>query len=391
MPPAADVLPLGTALLGVVNAETAPRRVNLVLPTVARSALFAGIRTAIHAAVLLAEARGCELRILTFDARTPVADVTAVGDLALELGAHHAPRVDSVWSPFRRCRSSARQPGVSAHPDDIWVATYWTTAHALEVAADAGHIDRDRVICFVQDHEPSFFPASTESALARSTYHAGFRMVVNSAPLRQFIADHELVDIAAEHVFRPALDVGRLERTSQLRTAPHPLRIGFYARPGKPRNGFRLGVAALRSAASELTALGIEAEFVSMGSPHDPVDLHGRPLVALGRLAWDQYHEVLGSIDVLLSLQFSPHPSHPPLDQVASGGFAVTNEVGTSRRELNERLIAVPPFVDTLSAAIVRAVLETRTATPAAWDPTFIDALGRPLADVVHDVAAGLR
>lgn len=357
-------------------ARRAPRScVVLLLPTVASGALFAGVRTAIETAVLLAERTNKPLRVLAFDHGPDRADAAAVAALVTdELGAERPPvEIDSVWTS---------EGGI--HEDDLWVATYWTTAHALQVAVRSGVVARERVVSLVQDHEPSFFAASTESAAAAATYHAGFHMLVNTRPLQRFLAAQEGITVPDRLVFGPALDLGRLESAAARRAGSPVARIGFYGRPSKPRNAYRIGVAGLRVAASELDRRGVPFEMTSMGEHHRPEPLPaGSVLRSEGRLPWHAYFERLATTDVLLSLQMTPHPSHPPLDIVASGGTAVTNDVLGTRTHLHERLLAVRPDPESIGDAVAQAAIAAVEQGPGTWSPDFIASLGRPLSGVV--------
>ncbi len=125
--------------------------------------------------------------------------------------------------------------------DDVWIATHWKTAHPIDVAVTAGVIGRERVVYLVQDYEPGFSPWSTEYAVAASTYRAGFRMLVNSEPLRRYLAEVEALDVPRERTFAPHLDLELLDRVADARRHEDVVRVLFYGRPSKHRNLFRLG------------------------------------------------------------------------------------------------------------------------------------------------------
>lgn len=374
----AGMFRFSTAVVGLASRRAATASIVLLLPSAKRRALFAGVRTALEAAASMASRTGMPLRVLTFDERPSHADAAALSAvLTDELGALAAPiEIDSVWTSAG-----------GSHADDLWIATYWTTAHALHVAAQAGMVSAERVVSLVQDHEPSFFAASTESAAAAATYGAGFRTVVNSAPLQRFLAVHEGLSVPHDHVFRPALDLGRLAVVRAERSSSPIARLGFYARPSKPRNAHRTGIAALRVAAAILHDRGIPFEVTSMGEQHGVEALPGGTTVQVaGRLGWSAYFERLAVTDVLLSLQMTPHPSHPPLDMVASGGVAVTNDLLGSRVGLHPSLLAVPSDPESLGTAVADAAAAAADHEPAASSDDFVRSLGRPLSDVVDTV-----
>ncbi|MBK0296911.1 hypothetical protein IAE22_34075, partial [Bacillus sp. S34] len=70
------------------------------------------------------------------------------------------------------------------------------------------------------------------------------------------------------------------------------------------------------------------------------------------------------STNVVLSLQHSPHPSHPPFDGAISGARVVTNEFRDTRGHLHPNLAAVP--ADRAAAAADAADVAADAAQDAA-------------------------
>ncbi|WP_143546118.1 MULTISPECIES: rhamnosyltransferase WsaF family glycosyltransferase [unclassified Rhodococcus (in: high G+C Gram-positive bacteria)] len=357
-------------------------RLNLVLPELSEGSFFAGIRTAVDFGILLAKQLEVGVQIVVLrdlprgrhltDLRSLL--LTEYGDIASDL---------KVLNP----RQMARE-GVGS--TDLWLVTHWTTAHAVDVACRLGQIDRNCVTYLVQDYEAGFSPWSTDYALARSTLYAGFRMVVNSKPLFDYIALNDAVSINERYIFSPRLDTDRIRRAAEARKSHHgdgELQIMFYGRPSKPRNLFDIGVSALHRAHSQLPKKYSQINYVSAGERHADVTSGAFNLHSLGKLSWDQYFAVLSESVVLLSLQHSPHPSHPPLDAICSGGISVTNEMGGTRRELHSRLIVELADPDLLAAGLLTALETARDRRPLGYDEEFLSKLGRPFEAVIVDVA----
>ncbi|OAN29677.1 hypothetical protein A4X17_18090 [Plantibacter sp. H53] len=239
----------------------------------------------------------------------------------------------------------------------------------------------------MQDYEPGFYPWSTEFALARSTYHAGFRMVVNSEPLAAYLRDAEQLDVDPALVFAPSLDLGRLEESAANRRKSAQPSVMFYGRPNKPRNLFAIGISALKLSATSPAGSGVS--YSSVGESHATVALAGTTtLASRGKLSWQGYFELLSNTDVMFSLQHSPHPSHPPLDSVVSGGITVTNELAGTRAALHPRLLTAEPDPTLLGQRLNDAIEMARSSEPAGFDSTFITKLGAPLTDVVKHASA---
>ncbi|MDV8069617.1 hypothetical protein R4P64_24105 [Rhodococcus sp. IEGM 1366] len=242
----------------------------------------------------------------------------------------------------------------------------------------------------VQDYEAGFNAWSTDYALARSSLYAGFTMVVNSRPLYDYILKMDEISINPSLVFAPRLDVNRLERAVSVRskgnTQSGPL-VMFYGRPSKPRNLFSIGCASLMAANKILLAQGVAANFVSAGESHQSVRALNFELESRGKLSWDSYFALLAQTDVVLSLQHSPHPSHPPLDAVCSGAWAVTNEMDGTRAGLHPRLLTSLADPDALASSVVDAVLCAMSSPAVEYDAGFLDVLGRPFDSVLDDFA----
>lgn len=363
------------------SVTAAPAQVNLVLPELRSSALFAGIDTALRAAGFAANIRRSPLRVISIG--NALSEKERQG---LQRDIRRRSGLDAELPLELVGRESLQR--LDTAPEDLWIPTHWTTAHAVASAIElTGSIRTTNVVYLVQDYEPGFTPWSTEYALARATYHAGFRHLVNSMPLATYLAEAESIQTDADVVFRP--DVRVPGEAAERNAAARPLRIVFYGRPSKPRNLFNLGVAVLQRVAQESSDWGREIEFVSAGELHSPVELTpSRSLNVRGRLSWDAYFELLSQSDVLLSLQHSPHPSHPPLDAVVRGCYAVTNEFGGTRRTLSPLISATEPRIDQLADAVLAVLARVRDEGRPMPDREILGKLGVPLEEAVRAVVS---
>ena len=354
---------------------------NVVLPQLAVSSMFAGARTAIQVGLRLADLLDVPVRLIGLTGTMTGELRTAVENLIRSEYASSAFRVAAVLGSEELSQSLVGS-------EDRWLATHWTTAHSIDVAARLGVVNPKRVIYLIQDYEPGFSPWSTDFALARSTYHAGFAPVVNSSPLATYLRAEESLVIDDQLVFQPDLDLDRLERAWNLRQQIERRRrsVLFYARPDKPRNLFAIGMSALALVALEDESVEIRSAGASHQRPRSgPLS----KMTLLGRTEWDRYFDHLAEADVLLSLQYSPHPSHPPLDAVVSGGLAVTNELGGVRGNLDPALDAVETDPQALAVAVQRSLelaKDGRSSLPFSAD--VLAALGDPLDRVLDQLAS---
>ncbi len=359
----------------------APVRVNLVLSEFDPTRLFAGVSTALDVANAVAGGTGVGLRLVTLSERISRTD-----------GARIEREMATAGRPLTVV-TRVEVAETTFNPDDLWLVTHWTTAHPVQVAVDDGRISADRVIYLVQDFEPGFAGWSTPSTVARDTYEAGFHLLVNSTPLRRYLVDRVGIPIDESRVFAPILAMERLRpdpTTFSRALAPaDPTRVFFYGRPGKPRNLFDLGVAALEHATIRLGDRASAIEFISAGEAHPDVPLAGGAVLrSVGTLSWTEYFDLLSHTHVALSLQASPHPSHPPLEAAIAGAIAITNEFEHTREGLHPRLRAVEAHPMVLGDAIVAAIDEAERSGRGEYSLPTDGTLGRPLADVVRDLLA---
>jgi hypothetical protein len=372
--------------LNLAGIQVGPVRdaVNVVLPPFAPEAIFAGVSTALKFARGLALELDRPLRVIQLSANAQPEP------LRVAIEAHLA--ADGVGVPELTVLPQPLLAHTTVGAEDVWITTYWTTAHAADVACRIGVLDPSRVIYLIQDYEPGFHAWSVPYALTRATYHAGFHHVVNSRPLARYLAERE--GEAADHglVIAPHLDLDRLAAVARARRREDTVRVFFYARPNKPRNLYQLGVAALRHASTRIAAEGLAWDVVSGGELHPQLPLPGGGEVrGLGTLSWDGYFDLLGRIDVGLSLMYSPHPSHPPLELAVSGALAVTNELDGVRSGLHPRVNAVSADVLALSDGLVEAVRRARDEGPGPFEAPAPGSLGDPLEDVIGNLAKRLR
>jgi hypothetical protein len=286
-------------------------------------------------------------------------------------------------------RTHAERPGY--HQEDIWIATYWTTAVALQKAAAEGMVSPDRVIYLVQDWEPGFMAWGTEHALARETYRAGFRLVVNSASLARYVALQTGLEVPSDHVFSPQVDVQRLHDAAACWTPGDPdrPRVLAYLRPSKPRNLATMTLDTLRLWGAHLPP-AVRPIVHLAGEDVAHVDLGPRlEVVVAGKTELDVYYELLATTDIGLALMFSPHPSHLPLELPMAGVPTVTNALDDVRRPWVHGLRVAAASPPQLAEALTDAWQDSRALARHTPQPQPSD-LGGSLDAAVRAALNGL-
>jgi len=137
---------------------------------------------------------------------------------------------------------------------DVVIATGWQTVHPTLQLDQC----RSRVY-LVNDHEPDFYPASTERLLAQDTYRHDLHCIAASPWLRDLLI--ERYDASAD-AFQLGVDHTIYAPTEGL--APRdPATVVYYARHATPRRAVPIGLMAL----SELYRRRPDARIVLFGDP----------------------------------------------------------------------------------------------------------------------------
>ncbi|WP_231505259.1 hypothetical protein [Cellulomonas sp. URHE0023] len=353
-------------------------RINLVTDSIGADSLFGGVATAVIVASAWAEQTGRRLRIVT---RHSSPDGAGLDNLFRTIGARPSRQPELAFVPIG--------PGdyLETGDDDIFLTTsWWTTTSVLRT------IPADKVVYILQEDERAFYPTGGDSlAAAAAMNHPGLTVLVNTEGLRQHlmatgIDNLSTTGISFEPSFTPFLRPGRVVGAGGKRN------LFFYARPHNPRNLFDVGIAAIDAAieGGHLPRERWTVHFAGRGVP--PIDFcDGSRPVLHDALGWAEYRDLLGRMDLGVSLMASPHPSYPPLDLAASGSVVVTNS-WPGKPELihvSSRLVTAPSTVDGLTEAIAKATVLVESASREPFDPSDAPYF-RPWSDNLADVVEHL-
>lgn len=205
---------------------------------------------------------------------------------------------------------------------DVTIATRWDTAYpVLKFRNTAGKY------YFIQDDERLLYPAGDLQALAELTYKFGFVGITNSLELKHMY-EEEFGGKAA--YFFPSPNT----IYKPIRSSPNKKirKIWFYARTRSDRNGFHLGMMALKEIKKRHPDVEIflSGEASKKAKPFMYNDLG--VLKTLGDLA-----RLYAECDVGLYLVFSRHTGVIPFDLMASGCISLTNSRPYRVYKLNDR------------------------------------------------------
>jgi glycosyltransferase involved in cell wall biosynthesis len=197
---------------------------------------------------------------------------------------------------------------------DVSICTLWTTAF---FSLKFNNVKRK--FYFIQDYEPLFYPASSISALVEETYRFGFYGLTNTISLKNIYDNHYG---GRSCYFTPSVN-GDVFYPSKTGDRKDRMTVFFYARPGHPRNGFELGISALKKLKMRM---GDGVRIVTAGSTWSPEDFGIEGVIEnLGLLKYEETAELYRQCDAGLVMMFTRHPSYLPLEFMACGCPVVTN------------------------------------------------------------------
>ncbi|TXK76914.1 hypothetical protein [Paenibacillus sp. N3.4] len=301
-------------------------RYNLLVPSINKEHVFGGISTAIKFFEQLVP-EGCDKRIIMTDASPNIEDVDGFKGYQL---------VTADQELEIRCQLVAfndrYQKTIPVRKTDIFIATAWWTAYSAQRIVKWQESEysqeRKKLIYFIQDYEPCFYPWSSQSILAESTYnYDGPQIAVfNTSLLQEYVTSQGHI-FSETYSFEPQLNT-ELKKHLLLDAGIKKKKILIYGRPSVARNAFTLIMESLRIWVWQFDD-ATNWEILSVGETHPDIDIgNGMTVSSSGKMSLDKYAETLQESSVGLSLMISPHPSYPPLEMAHFGMLVVTNHYG---------------------------------------------------------------
>lgn len=290
-------------------------RISLVTDSVNRGSFFGGVATSLIIALVLARARGANLRVITRIEPAQGVNLHALFEL---YGLQHEGELE-----FAFAHVNATQNQINIQRDELFITTSWWTTHAVLASVAA-----ERILYVLQEDERTFYPAGEDQLRCHQLLaHDGIRVVVNTDGLLAHLVADGLPGLAGRALaFEPAFPARLFHPRPKPEGVQGRRRLMFYARPIHLRNLFYFGLEVLDRAIAEglLDTQRWEIHFVGAGVPAVTF-CDGSAAILHEQIGWREYVELVGTMDLGLSLMLSPHPSYPPLDLAASGAVVLSN------------------------------------------------------------------
>lgn len=299
--------------------ESQTRRVNIVTDSISGDSLFGGVGTALIFAALLANKLNAQLRIIT---RTEHAKPKNVDHILSLYGINLEHEAQFKFAAFYDQKHE-----LDIVKDDLFITTsWWTTAATLQ------SVPSDNVIYLLQEDERMFYPFGDDRLRCETILrNRDIRFLINTKLLFDYLVHDGFDNIAAQGMwFEPAFPAQVFHPRTDDRGGKR--KFFFYARPNNLRNLFYLGIEVIEQAIAqqvldlehwEIFLVGKDIPAVTFSGGYAPIKCEN--------LSWSEYAQLVGTVDLGLSLMYTPHPSYPPLDLVASGAVVVTNRFANKR------------------------------------------------------------
>ena len=306
------------------------RTINWLLPQV-KHPLFAGVNTVLRFADYFSREKGIENRMVFYGGQNGT-----LSPLRKKIGASFPALVDRIYGLDDG--DAGKLPA-----SDISIATFWTSAYLLLRAKNT-----TGKFYFIQDFEPLFYPAGAAYGLVEATYRLGYWGIANTNGLGTLLRDSYDMTVKS---FQPAVDPKMFYPAAD--RPQEPIKIFFYGRPGNPRNGFVLGIEALKLIKKQFKQ---HVQIVSAGGVWNPSDFGAKDVIEnLGLLPTIEGVAALyRKCHIGLVFMFTKHPSYQPIEMMASGMAVVANENSALRLLLRnmENSLLVEPTVTSVAEAI---------------------------------------
>ena len=304
------------------NFDNTPR-INLVTDSLLDDSFYGGIATSIIFAILIANNQKKKLRIITRHTGGGKANFKALIDrenLILK------QNVEFILCPL------AGGKYIDTCDEDVFITTsWWTTASVQKSIPD------NQVIYILQEDERMFYPFGDEHLLCSEVMASpNINILVNTKLLYTHLIKEGFENISAKGLyFEPSFNK-ILYKRNKAKVVKNKRRLFFYARPGHARNLFYRGIEALDKALElgvidtnlwDLYFLGTASQKIKFSNGYSPISLPNLP--------WNDYIDFLQTVDLGLSLMYTPHPSYPPFDLATTGCVVITNKFGIKENLTN--------------------------------------------------------
>lgn len=313
-------------------------RLNLLVPTLQSEHVFGGIATALTLYGYLLEEMKCDARIISTDS---ICD--SFSAKFYKFYSNYDLNAFDDNDPMQLLSIIPRSSGdLVVRENDIFLATAWWTAYHLkqiEKFQKEKYGVSKKHLYLIQDYEPHFYPCSTKSEMAASTYNNDWLNIFNTELLfnyfkRKQIAPKDFL------VFNPPYNKLLLEKLKLRNGKKKEKIVLLYGRPSVPRNCNEILLEAIYIWRKNTKFH--DWRIISLGESYSHPVQKELGIEVYGKVSMDEYAEYLSKSFLGISLMLSPHPSYPPIEMVLGGILTYTNNYeNKDQTTINNRFITV--------------------------------------------------
>lgn len=291
------------------------KNIFIITDSIGSSSLFGGVGTAIILGVIASNTLSASLKIIT---RTEPSNPTDFENFLKLLSLKLDNEVTFIFAPPT---NSGIEIGYSA--SDIFITTsWWTTSATMQ------SIPLKQILYLLQEDERMFYAFGDERLKCDTVLrNPKLSILINTKLLfDHFISDGTIKPDRPAIWFEPSFPSTVYRPSTSNEIGIKKQRFFFYARPNNPRNLYDFGINLINQAIDTGVMSVDEWDIYLVGKSIFGKPLGNRciPIICEG-LDWKNYADLIRTIDLGLCLMYTPHPSYPPLDLVASGAVVVTN------------------------------------------------------------------
>jgi hypothetical protein len=292
--------------------------VNVVTDSIEKNSLLGGVATALIISTKFANSISASVRIITRHSPAVPKNYYNI----LEVSEIEAPDEVIFYSDYDRDVNGKKNFKLDIGENDVFIATSWWSAQAIRSSLTVGK----RFFYIIQEVETFFYPQGDEHYFcSRVMKDQEIDFIVNSEWLYEYFNANEPNVYERGIFFEPAFPLSLYHPSGFEQKTKY--KLFFYARPNNPRNMYQYVLHILDKAISIGVLDTSEWDIYCAGQEVPELRFSGGyELKRLGLLDWKEYGAFLGTVDMSLSLMYTPHPSYIPFDVACSGGIALTNK-----------------------------------------------------------------
>ena len=326
-------------MLPIIQTEDETVRLNVVTDDIEKKSLLGGVATSLILATLLCLENDWTLRIITRYTPCNLNDY------------YHFLKVQNLKSPRQvegfsdeRKDNNAINYKLPIGKNDMFLATSWWSAKSI--------LDlkiRNKILYIIQEEETFFYPYGDERYWCTQIMNdPRINFVVNSKLLMDYLRIHDYKMLCKNAIyFEPAFPakIYYADDNTFKPKVNEKRKIFFYGRPNNPRNLYYLGIECIDEAIKK-GIIDTDLWDIYMAGSNDVQALtfsNGYMPKLNGQMDWEDYATFCRTVDLAISLMYTPHPSYPPFDMCCSGAVVLTNEFENKRAlDYSDNMLLVP-------------------------------------------------